>query len=74
MVLDWLFDWAEIWEDVAERPYVTVGFAGFVALVPLAVDVDARVDPPARRAALAQLHRLVYSRGGAGGASTSSGS
>jgi methionine sulfoxide reductase heme-binding subunit len=58
--LDWYFDWAEIWEDVAERPYVTAGFAAFVALVPLAVTSTRaamrRLGGPRWR----RLHRLVY--------------
>jgi sulfoxide reductase heme-binding subunit YedZ len=58
--LDWFFDWAEIWEDVAERPYVTAGFAAFVALVPLAVTSTRaamrRLGGPRWR----RLHRLAY--------------
>ncbi len=34
--LDQFFDWGEIAADIAERPYITVGFAAFVALIPLA--------------------------------------
>jgi sulfoxide reductase heme-binding subunit YedZ len=29
--------WGEILKDIAKRPYITVGFAGFVLLIPLAV-------------------------------------
>jgi sulfoxide reductase heme-binding subunit YedZ len=37
MVLDLGFrlDW--VWEDVLERPYITVGFSAFLVLIPLAV-------------------------------------
>ena len=60
VALDWFFDWAEIWEDVAERPYVTAGFAAFVALVPLAFTSTRaamrRLGGPRWR----RLHRLVY--------------
>ncbi len=35
--LDMLFDWAELWSDVLKRIYITVGFAAFLLLVPLAV-------------------------------------
>jgi sulfoxide reductase heme-binding subunit YedZ len=37
MVLDLGFrlDW--VWEDVVERPYITVGFTAFLILIPLAV-------------------------------------
>ena len=35
--LDMLFEWAELWADVLKRIYITVGFAAFLLLVPLAV-------------------------------------
>ena len=49
-----------IWADIVKRPYITVGMAGFVLLVPLALtsnDLSLR-----RMGALAwrRLHRLVY--------------
>lgn len=36
LVLDQFFAWGYIWEDIAERPFITVGFAAFVLLIPLA--------------------------------------
>ena len=35
--LDQFFDMAAIWKDIAKRPYVTAGFTGFLAMIPLAV-------------------------------------
>jgi sulfoxide reductase heme-binding subunit YedZ len=35
--LDKFFDWQQMWKDVLKRPFITVGFAGFVLLIPLAV-------------------------------------
>jgi sulfoxide reductase heme-binding subunit YedZ len=35
--LDQTFVWAWMIEDVIERPYITVGFAGFIILIPLAI-------------------------------------
>ena len=35
--LDRWFDFSTIAEDIAERPYITVGFTAFVLLIPLAV-------------------------------------
>ena len=38
--LDWarqVLRLAEMWKDVLKRPFITVGFAGFVLLIPLAV-------------------------------------
>ena len=42
LVLDQFLDLAYILEDVAKRPYITVGFAAFVLLVP-------QRSPPPRR-------------------------
>lgn len=35
--LDMLFDWTELWSDVMKRIYITVGFAAFLLLIPLAI-------------------------------------
>ncbi len=48
------------WEDIVERPYVTIGMAGFLLLLPLALSSN---DWSVRRmggAAWRRLHRLVY--------------
>src|SRR4051812_9709100 len=37
LVLDQFFDLAEIWKDIAKRKFITVGFAAFLLLIPLAV-------------------------------------
>jgi len=50
----------DILEDVAKRPYVTIGFTGFVLLVPLAAT---STDGMIRRLGgkrWKQLHQLVY--------------
>lgn len=59
VALDLFFDWAAILEDVAERPYVTAGFAAFCALVPLAITSTRGWIRRLGRRWLA-LHRLVY--------------
>jgi sulfoxide reductase heme-binding subunit YedZ len=57
--LDLYFDWEGVFEDVAERPYITVGLAGFLCLVPLAVtSTRGWVRSLGRRWVM--LHRLVY--------------
>ena len=58
--LDQFFDWQGIVKDIAKRPFITVGFAGFVLLIPLAVtSTNAMVQRlGSRRWQL--LHRLVY--------------
>ncbi|NJD07375.1 MAG: sulfoxide reductase heme-binding subunit YedZ [Methylococcaceae bacterium] len=44
LVLDQYFDWPAIVKDIAKRPYVTVGFAAYLLLIPLAAtSTDAMV-------------------------------
>jgi sulfoxide reductase heme-binding subunit YedZ len=59
VVLDQVFDWHAMLEDVRERRYVTVGFAGFLCLLPLAITSTRRWQ---RRLGQrwVRLHRLVY--------------
>lgn len=51
---------ARVWADIVERPYVTIGMAGFVLLLPLALTSNnwsvRRLGPLAWR----RLHKLVY--------------
>jgi methionine sulfoxide reductase heme-binding subunit len=58
--LDQFFDLMSIGKDVVKRPFITVGFAAFVLLIPLAAtSTNAMVKRlGARRWQL--LHRLVY--------------
>ncbi len=65
VALDLYFDFAAVVEDILERPYITVGFAGFLCLVPLAVtSTRAWIKRLGRR--WVTLHRLVYAAGIAG--------
>lgn len=58
--IDLGFDWAAIGKDIAKRPFITVGFAAFVLLVPLAAtSTDAMVRRLGGRN-WQRLHRLVY--------------
>lgn len=58
--LDQWFDLAAIWKDIAKRPYITVGFAALLLLVPLAVtSTNAWVRRLGGRN-WQRLHRLVY--------------
>jgi methionine sulfoxide reductase heme-binding subunit len=53
------FDVAAMWKDVVKRPFITVGFAAFVLLVPLAAtSTQAMIRRLGRR--WTQLHRLIY--------------
>ena len=57
--LDQLFAMEYIVEDVVERPYITVGFAAFLLLVPLAItSTRGWIRRLGRR--WQRLHRLVY--------------
>lgn len=56
---DQFFWWDEIAKDIVKRPFITVGFAAFVLLIPLAVtSTNAMMKRLGRR--WLQLHRLVY--------------
>lgn len=56
---DHFFDLAEIGRDVWKRPFITVGFAALLLLIPLAVtSTNAMQRRLGRR--WSQLHRLVY--------------
>jgi len=51
--------WAQLFEEIAKRPYITVGFAAWLLLVPLAVTSTLGwMRRLGRR--WGQLHRLVY--------------
>ncbi|MBT9612016.1 MAG: sulfoxide reductase heme-binding subunit YedZ [Burkholderiales bacterium] len=57
--LDQFFEWASILKDIKKRPFITVGFASFVLLIPLALtSTNAMMRRLGRR--WQQLHRLVY--------------
>lgn len=59
IVLDQFFALAYIVEDIAERPYITVGFTSWLLLIPLAVtSTDAWIRRLGKR--WGTLHRLVY--------------
>ena len=57
--LDQGFAWSYIWEDVAERPFITSGFGAFLLLLPLAVtSTKGWIRRLGKR--WQRLHRLVY--------------
>ena len=59
IVFDHFFDVSSIFEDVAERKYVTAGFVGFVLMLPLAItSTQGWIRRLGKRWAL--LHRLIY--------------
>ncbi|HSJ07760.1 MAG TPA: protein-methionine-sulfoxide reductase heme-binding subunit MsrQ [Longimicrobiales bacterium] len=57
--LDRFFDFRDIGDDILKRPYITVGFAAFLALVPLAVtSTQGWIRRLGRN--WTRVHRLVY--------------
>jgi sulfoxide reductase heme-binding subunit YedZ len=59
LLIDRSLDFASILTDIAKRPYITVGFAALVLLVPLATtSTNGMMRRLGRR--WQQLHRLVY--------------
>ena len=63
--LDQFFNLAHVLKDIYKRPFITVGFAAFLLLIPLAVtSTNAMMRRLGKR--WQQLHRLVYLIGGLG--------
>ena len=54
---------AAIWEDVAKRPYITVGFIAFVSMMPLALTSTAGWIRRLGGRNWQRLHRLIYLTG-----------
>ena len=57
---DQAFDLAAMWKDVAKRPFITVGFLGFVLLIPLALTSTAGWIRRLGGKRWQMLHRAVY--------------
>jgi sulfoxide reductase heme-binding subunit YedZ len=57
--LDQFFDWPEIWLDILDRPFVTVGMLAFVLLLPLALTSNRHAVRKLGRN-WKKLHRLAY--------------
>ena len=51
---------ASIWEDVAKRPFITVGFIAFVSMIPLALTSTAGWIRRLGGRNWQRLHRLIY--------------
>ena len=51
--------WADVWKDIAKRPYLTIGMLAFVLMIPLAVtSTKSAIRRMGKR--WTRLHRLVY--------------
>jgi methionine sulfoxide reductase heme-binding subunit len=60
LAADQSFDLAAIWKDVAKRPFITVGFAAFVLLIPLAITSTAGWIRRLGGRRWQMLHRAIY--------------
>jgi sulfoxide reductase heme-binding subunit YedZ len=60
IVLDQFFAWDLIGKDIAKRPFITVGFLGFVAMLPLALTSTTGWIRRLGGKRWQQLHRLIY--------------
>ena len=59
VALDLQGEWPQLFVDIAKRPYITVGFAAWLLLLPLAITSNAPMMRKLGRR-WAQLHRVVY--------------
>lgn len=60
MFLDMSLLWGQMWNDVWKRPYITIGMAGFLALLPLAITSNNLSVRKMGAAAWRKLHKLTY--------------
>jgi sulfoxide reductase heme-binding subunit YedZ len=58
--LDKFFDWHEMLHDIAKRKFITVGFTGFVLLIPLALTSTTGWIRRLGGKRWQALHRLIY--------------
>jgi sulfoxide reductase heme-binding subunit YedZ len=58
--LDKFFNWSDMWADVYKRPFITIGFTGFVLMIPLAVTSTAGMIRRLGGKRWQMLHRLIY--------------
>jgi sulfoxide reductase heme-binding subunit YedZ len=57
---DRVLDFGSVWADVMKRKYITVGFTGFVLMIPLAVTSTAGMIRRLGGKRWQKLHRLIY--------------
>jgi sulfoxide reductase heme-binding subunit YedZ len=58
--LDLELVWGDLWADIVKRPYITIGMAAFLLLLPLAVTSTAKMVKRLGGKRWARLHRAVY--------------
>jgi len=58
--LDQFFDWKDIVKDIGKRPFIMLGFAAFVLLIPLAITSTNAMVKRLGAKRWQWLHRLIY--------------
>lgn len=58
--VDRFFNWPDMLQDVAKRPFITVGFTGFVLMIPLAITSTAGWIRRLGGKRWQLLHRAIY--------------
>lgn len=58
--LDQFFDWSSILKDIPKRPFIMIGFASFVLMIPLAVTSTQKMIRWLGGRRWDVLHRLIY--------------
>lgn len=58
--IDKFFAWSEMWKDVEKRRFITLGFLGFVLMIPLALTSTAASIRRLGGKRWQLLHRLIY--------------
>jgi len=60
LLLDIQLRWSEIWTDILKRPYITIGMAGFLLLLPLAMTSNNWSVKRMGAMAWRNLHKITY--------------
>ncbi len=60
VILDWFFDWNEMWKDLSEHWYIALGMFAFVLLIPLALTSTRSSIRRLGARKWVRLHSLVY--------------
>lgn len=60
VVLDMSLLWGQMWADILKRPYITIGMAGFLLLIPLALTSNDWSIKKLGAAGWQRVHLLAY--------------
>ena len=58
--LDLQFRWAEIWSDILKRPYITIGMAAFVMMIPMAMTSNNAAIKKLGPVLWQKIHKFAY--------------